>query len=146
MTALRRLVLPLLTIAVIAAAVLLFRGAPQKDSVMSGPVAIVRGNPPKHGFLGAQFTSTSPGAPLTIASVTPASGAAAAGLRAGDQILSAGEAQRPDFDALENILQTTAPGDELPLRVSRGGEQIDLSVRLISFEDFIAQHPTTNRE
>jgi S1-C subfamily serine protease len=55
---------------------------------LGGPVAIVKGDPPKHGFLGIDFVA--PAAPLTVRQVFEGSGAARAGLQPGDVIVSAG--------------------------------------------------------
>jgi S1-C subfamily serine protease len=103
---------------------------------LGGPVAIVAGDPPKHGFLGVDFAGAV-SAPLIIQNVTEGSGAADVGLQKGDVIDYAGQAKDPDFAALQHVLQASAPGDELSVRITRGRATMDLSVKLISFEELI---------
>jgi serine protease Do len=102
---------------------------------MAAPVAIVRGQPPKHGFLGILFTGKT--APLTIQSVVKGSGAADAGLQPGEVIISAGPVEKPDMAALQRVIQTSAPGEELLVKVGRGPDEMEIRVRLISFTDMI---------
>ena len=67
---------------------------------------------------------------FTIESVSPNSPAAKAGLREGDIIVKADEAEIgsvADFDA---ILRGMKPGNELALQILRGGERILLTVTL----------------
>ena len=94
-------------------------------------MGVVAGDPPKRGFLGVDFEA--PAAPLTVRSVLDGSGAARAGLRPGDIIVSAGPEQQPDLAALRRLLEGTVPGAEFPLGIRRGRREIELKVRLISY-------------
>jgi S1-C subfamily serine protease len=86
-------------------------------------------------------------APLTVRSVLDGSGAAQAGLRPGDVIVSAGPEQKPDLSALRRLLQGTVPGDEFPLAIRRGRREIELRVQLISFgEHFVLRERERARD
>jgi S1-C subfamily serine protease len=104
---------------------------------MTGPVAIVQGPVPRHGLLGVGFGSMKDG-PATVESVMPGSGAAEAGLQAGDVIVAVGDVNDPDAAAVKRLTEQTMPGDVLTLRIRRGDELRELSVRLISFEEFVS--------
>jgi S1-C subfamily serine protease len=103
---------------------------------LGGPVALVKGDAPKHGFLGVDFESTA-AEPLTIATVFNGSGAAEAGLRSGDVILAAGAVSLPDLAALQRVIERSKPGEEVFLKVRRGTEELEVRVRLISFAEFV---------
>jgi S1-C subfamily serine protease len=104
--------------------------------MLVGPIAAVEGDQPKHGFLGVGFGGGT-ASPLTIQSVVEGSGAADAGLQVGDVILAASGADKPDLPALQRVLQASAPGEKLLLRISRGPDEIEVRVRLISFTDMM---------
>ena len=106
---------------------------------MTGPVAIIQGPVPRHGLLGVEFAATS-GGPATIRDVVPGSGAADAGLHAGDVVVAVGDRSNPDAAAVKRITEQSKPGDVLALRIRRGAEERDVSVRLISFEQFVDLH------
>ncbi len=74
----------------------------------------------------------------TVESVMPGSGAAEAGLQAGDVIVAVGDVNDPDAAAVKRLTEQTMPGDVLTLRIRRGDELRELSVRLISFEEFVS--------
>jgi S1-C subfamily serine protease len=103
---------------------------------LGGPVVIVKGGgkPPRHGFLGIEFPDP-PSEPLTVKSVITGSGAADAGLRPGDVILSIGPTEKPDWPALQRVTQASAPGDELVMKIARGSDEIEVRVRLMSFAE-----------
>ena len=103
---------------------------------MTGPIAIVQGPVPRHGMLGLEYAATGDGA-ATIKNVMPGSGAAEAGLRAGDVIIVVGGTDVRDSATVKRIVEKTKPGDTLSMRIRRGDEERDVSVRLISFERFV---------
>ena len=113
-----------------------FYDMPGKVETFQAPVAMVNGEPPKHGFLGVRFVSNT-STPLVVQTVFAGSGAAEAGLRAGDAIESIGTANLPDYAAVERMVEPTSPGDIVPMTISRGGTELKLRVRLISFTDMI---------
>jgi S1-C subfamily serine protease len=75
----------------------------------------------------------SPNPPLVIRAVLPGSGAADAGLRAKDVILSIGTATDPDLAAMRRIAEAALPGDDVPVTIRRGSDEIESTVRLMSF-------------
>jgi S1-C subfamily serine protease len=99
---------------------------------MRGPVAIVRGDPPKHGFLGVEFNRSSTHH-LVIKDVLPGSGAADAGVRAGDEVAAIGTVKEPNYEDAHRVLADSKPGDLLPLTVRRGSEELHLQIKLIDF-------------
>ncbi len=69
---------------------------------------------------------------VAVAGVTPGSGAAEAGLKAGDKIVVVGDVdlgdeKRPD-SALSAYMRTVSPGDEVPLDLERGDEALSVVV------------------
>jgi S1-C subfamily serine protease len=84
--------------------------------------------------LGAQIaTVTGPdGAPAGagVVAVTGGGAAEAAGLRAGDVIISAGQARTPDAQALSQALTAARPGDQITLTVTRGTEHLTVTLTL----------------
>ena len=114
-----------------------------RPRVLGGPVAIVKGDVPKHGFLGVSFAS--PDVPLTIVAVYEGSGAEEAGLMPGDVVTGAGAAQQPDYEALQRVLRPTVPGDELPLTIHRKDQDIRVNVRLISFTEMVIMRDRMSR-
>jgi S1-C subfamily serine protease len=99
---------------------------------MRGPVAIVHGDPPKHGFLGVEFNRSS-SRHLMIKDVLPGSGAADAGVRAGDEVAAIGTVKDPNYEDAQRVLADSKPGDLLPLTVRRGSEELQLHIKLIDF-------------
>jgi S1-C subfamily serine protease len=105
---------------------------------LGGPVAVVTGEVPKHGFLGVEFGERT-AAPLTIHRVLEGSGAADAGLQPGDVILALDTVENPDLAAMQSALRDTSPGQELSLKIGRGSKERHVRVRLISFADVIVR-------
>jgi regulator of sigma E protease len=64
-----------------------------------------------------------------VASVVASSPAAAAGIRAGDEIVSIAGRATPTFDDIINVV-VMRPGETVPLTVERDGIERDLSVKL----------------
>jgi len=67
---------------------------------------------------------------LTITRIMPNSPAAAAQLRAGDILLSAAKKPLTSIDDLKSQLAGKKDGDKLPVNISRGGAQLEISVTL----------------
>lgn len=78
------------------------------------------------GFLGVQLESDG----VTVTSTMEDSGAAKAGILAGDRIVRIGEHDIEDRGDLQRALSGTMAGDELKVRVERDGEMRDLPVTL----------------
>ncbi len=84
--------------------------------------------------LGAEVATvlSADGVPGGVGVVTVTSGGAAerAGLRPGDVIKSAGQAQTPDTTALSQALAEARPGDKITVTASRGGQDRAVQVTL----------------
>jgi peroxiredoxin len=94
--------------------------------VVSAPVVAspVAKRPPT--WLGAQFGRTSP----TIQKVIPASPASAAGLQAGDVILSIGKATITRPDDVTTAVAEHAPGERVDVVVQRGDARVTAAVTI----------------
>ncbi|MGK5558382.1 M50 family metallopeptidase [Actinomadura kijaniata] len=65
----------------------------------------------------------------------PRSPAAAAGLRAGDRVVSFGGVPVHDWDGLRRAIEGTAPGRAVPVVVERGGTRVTLQARTAASGD-----------
>jgi serine protease Do len=65
-----------------------------------------------------------------VQTVVPGSPAAAVGVRAGDQILRAGTTDVKNFFAWESFSLDMRVGDEIPLRLKRGANQVTVAVKV----------------
>jgi len=83
---------------------------------------------PTYGFLGISF-DTSRSEPF-IERVYPSTGAARAGLRAGDVILQADGKKVADRRELQNRLRKAKPGDKIRLHIQRGSGHRDITATL----------------
>jgi putative serine protease PepD len=88
--------------------------------------------PPTHGFLGIGFESVD-GTPLIVQTTVPGSGAESAGIQPGDQLLTVGDLQQPTFGQIYQALESTRPGQQMPVTVERDGKSLEFSVELLSF-------------
>jgi putative serine protease PepD len=77
----------------------------------------------------------------TLAAVQDGSGAAAAGLAAGDVVTKVGDARVEDFSDLVARIGAQAPGSTVTLTVERGGQERTADVTLGSTKD---EAPTTS--
>ena len=92
-------------------------------------VALVHAQPPPPR-LGAQLVDAKGGGVVTVTGTTPGSAAAAAGLLAGDKVLSFAGTPISSADQLISLVGQQAPATPVPLVVSRKGKQLTLSVFL----------------
>lgn len=83
-----------------------------------------RGNPPRLGVATEQEREG-----LRVRQVNPGSVAAAAGLKNGDVILEVAGRPAKSLQNLRAIVQRQTPGTWLPLKVRRGGEEIEIVAR-----------------
>lgn len=70
---------------------------------------------------------------LVIGSVTAGTGAAAAGLRGGDQLLSVAGVKATSADAIGRILLRRKPGDHVTVVLRRDGKELTVEVELKEF-------------
>ena len=80
----------------------------------------------------AETVASASGQPagVGVVSVTPGGGAAKAGIRAGDVILSVGGQQTASVTALASAIAPHKPGDQVEVRLSRNGTQSTVTVTL----------------
>lgn len=90
--------------------------------------------PPTHGFIGLTFESVET-IPLTIKDPVPGSPAADVGIRQGDRLVGVAHRYNPTFADIYELLVDTAPGDQLPVTISRNGESLEVELTLLSFDD-----------
>jgi putative serine protease PepD len=65
-----------------------------------------------------------------VVSVTPGGAADKAGIKAGDIILAVGGQATDSVNALQSVLATHKPGDQVQVRLSRNGSQSTVTVTL----------------
>jgi putative serine protease PepD len=81
----------------------------------------------EHAYLGVSLEDDGP---ARLVSVVDRSPAARAGLRVGDLVIEVGGKPIETGDALREAIAAKKPGDELELKVRRGGEERDFTVKL----------------
>jgi S1-C subfamily serine protease len=113
---------------------------------LGGPVAIVKGEPPKHGFLGIEFESQPP-TPLTVKHVIPGTGAAQAGIQSGDVVIAIEDQSVPTIENAIHLVQVSKPNSHVRMTIRRDDNEQELHVRLIGFSQLILlrERDTTNR-
>jgi S1-C subfamily serine protease len=103
---------------------------------VQGPIGIIKGPVPQNGFLGIGFTSDAVG-PATVSHVVAGSGAAQAGVEVGDVIIAAKDVKDPNSTQVQRLTTSTKPGETFAMRIRRGAEEKDVSVRLISITEML---------
>jgi len=68
---------------------------------------------------------------VIVIEVTENSPAADAGIRQGDRILSFGGRRIKNFNDLKLLVNQFSPGDSVPVKIERGGRQLQLNIELI---------------
>jgi putative serine protease PepD len=82
----------------------------------------------QHAYLGVQLTDSSGGA--GVAQVSSGGPADDAGVRSGDVITAIDGKAVANSDALVSVVNSHKPGDEVTLKVRRGGNTTDIKVKL----------------
>jgi putative serine protease PepD len=98
------------------------------NTVRTIATQLIESGKAQHALLGVTPTNAANG--VGIASVETGTGAAAAGLKAGDVITAVGGKAIASPPALRSIIAAHAPGDSLTLSVRRGGATLSLHVTL----------------
>jgi S1-C subfamily serine protease len=86
----------------------------------------------RRGWLGAKIRlqRSEDGWQLEVEALVAGGPAEAAGLQAGDRLLAIGTAPITGFSDLKSMLDQSAPGERLPLRVRRGEQEFEIAVTL----------------
>lgn len=95
--------------------------------------------PDERPFLGV-YLGDSEGPGIRLEGTVEGSGAATAGMTAGDRLISVGGSMVDDLDSLRAVLERYAVGDSVEVTVERGDRSLDLLVELggrpVEFEGF----------
>jgi serine protease Do len=83
---------------------------------------------------------------LLVKEVQPGSGAANAGIKAGDLIISAGGQDVADHEALAKVVEKRRVGEELEVTVEREGKKISMSVRLAGRADLFPEEEMSRND
>jgi S1-C subfamily serine protease len=122
-----------------------FLAAPQPDGVLAGfgVVSVLERNlrDTDYAFLGVTGNPRFEGPGVLVESVAPTSGAEAAGIRAGDVILKAGDREISGMLELRSALIGVHPGDTIEIGVRRGDEERKFNVLLGNRPQSAAQAP-----
>lgn len=122
-----------------------FLAAPQPDGVLAGfgVVSVLERNlrDTDYAYLGVTGDPKHTGQGVRVADVAEDSGAALAGLRAGDLILRAGEREISGLLELRSVLIGVQPGEELELLAKRGNREMKFQVLLGNRPKFDEQFP-----
>jgi serine protease Do len=81
---------------------------------------------------------------LVVKEVTENSGAANAGIKAGDVIVAAGGEDVADHEALAKVIEKRRVGEDLEVTVEREGKKISMPVRLSARVDLFGEDETRN--
>ena len=92
--------------------------------------ALINDGAVEHAYLGVSLDSADEGDGARVTDVRDGTPAAEGGLLAGDVITAAGGQTVADADDLRRLIDARSPGDELELRVTRGGETVTVDVEL----------------
>ena len=125
-------------------AVVLGPGCDTSAKPLGGPIAVVEGDVPTHGFLGVGF-SREASEPLLLEEVFAGSPAATAGVMVGDKIVTLNGKVVSNRAELGQELAATQPGDVVQLELERGKQRVTLDVRLLSFADTVALQTAAQR-
>ena len=147
---LRAILVGVALIAVAAVVVLVWLAAMRHPQELSGPTGIGwiadDGDPPEHGFLGIALEPSPPEQGVLIKSVLAGSGAAQAGVRAGDVVLAIDSQPVSTAADLQRHVAAKGPGAVVALTVRRETETQQFAVPLMSFTTMALlrqQAPTT---
>jgi putative serine protease PepD len=91
---------------------------------------LISGGKVAHAYLGVQLSDATSGAGATIGQVAGGGPASDAGLRSGDVVTSIDGRAVSGADALVSAVDGHKPGDQVTLKVRRGGSTTDIKVKL----------------
>jgi S1-C subfamily serine protease len=117
----------------------------RRAKTLSGPIAIIKGDIPKHGFIGIEFDPSPDGRGLVLGEVLPGSGADASGLRKGDVLLAVDTVPLAGAEDLQRVVAEKKPGEVVRLDVERNAKALTLDVTLIGFEKIVELRDSKER-
>jgi putative serine protease PepD len=91
---------------------------------------LISGGKVAHAYLGVQLGDATTGAGAAVGQVAGGGPAAAAGLRSGDVVTAIDGRAIGTADALVSAVDGHKPGDQVTLKVRRGGSTSDIKVKL----------------
>jgi putative serine protease PepD len=91
---------------------------------------LISGGKIAHAYLGVQLGDATSGPGATVGQVAGGGPAAAAGLRVGDVVTAIDGRAVASADALVTAVDSHKPGDQVTLKVTRGGNTTDIKVKL----------------
>jgi putative serine protease PepD len=91
---------------------------------------LISGGKVAHAYLGVQLGDATSGAGATVGQVAGGGPAADAGLRTGDVVTAIDGRAIGSADALVSAVDGHKPGDQVTLKVRRGGDTSDIKVKL----------------
>ncbi len=100
------------------------------DTAVAVAERIVAGDSLEPGVLGVEGRRQDDGLGVPIAQVTPDSGADAAGVLAGDRVLTIDGAPVTDIVELTGLVQSKFDGDQVELEIDRNGERLTVTATL----------------
>jgi S1-C subfamily serine protease len=121
--------------ALVFAALVLVLSIEMQPRTLRGPIGIIVGDAPKHGFLGVEFEKSE--TELAITNVMKGSSAAESGLRAGDVLIALNSARIVDYADVQRVMHDSTPNDEIKATIERNGRRFAVTVRLMSFEELV---------
>lgn len=89
--------------------------------------------PAAHGHLGLLLVDPV-STPLVVEGLVPGSPASTSGIQPGDILLRVGHQRNPTHAQLQSIIEQSAPGESLGIRVARKNEELEFLVELVSSE------------
>lgn len=101
---------------------------------VGGPVAILTGERPTHGFAGITFVSPEE---LTLDEVVVDGPADAAGAKVGDRIVACDKQPATTVGEFLQIIRSTSPGDEVVLELLRSDVEVELKITLCDFSEML---------
>jgi putative serine protease PepD len=91
---------------------------------------LISGGKVSHAYLGVQLSDATSGAGAAVGQVAGGGPAAGAGLRNGDVVTAIDGHAIGSADALVSAVDSHKPGDQVTLKVRRGGSTTDIKVKL----------------
>lgn len=103
------------------------------DRAAPGGAAPSHSAPATRGHLGLLLVDPA-STPLVVEGLVPGSPASTCGIQPGDILLRVGRQRNPTHAQLQSIVEQSAPGESVGIRVGRQNEELEYRVELVSSE------------